>query len=70
MPNLNIVINSAGIMKAHNLLDSDLSVDELLSEITINLLGTITVNHIFLPQLLKQKEAMIVNISSGLAYLS
>lgn len=70
MPNLNIVINSAGIMKAHNLLDSDLSVDELLSEITINLLGTITVNHIFLSQLLKQKEAMIVNISSGLAYLS
>lgn len=33
---LNIVINSAGVMKAHNLLDSELDLDALLSEIEIN----------------------------------
>ena len=70
LPNLNIIINSAGIMKPHNLLDPDLDLDELLSDIHINLVGTITVDKLFLPQLMRQKEAMIVNISSGLAYLS
>lgn len=70
LPNLNIVINSAGIMKFHNMLDPELDLDALLGEIEINLIGTITVDKLFLPQLMKQKEAMIVNISSGLAYLS
>lgn len=70
LPNLNIVINSAGIMKPHNMLDPNLDLDALLSDIEINLVGTITVDKLFLPQLLRQKEAMIVNISSGLAYLS
>lgn len=70
LPNLNIVINSAGVMKAHNMLDPELDLDALLSEIEINLVGTITVDKLFLPELMKQNEAMIVNISSGLAYLS
>ncbi|MHC5216418.1 SDR family oxidoreductase [Enterococcus sp. LJL128] len=70
LPNLNIIINSAGVMNSHNLLNPDLPLENLLSDIEINLIGTIAVNQLFLSQLMKQEEAMIVNISSGLAYLS
>lgn len=67
---LNIVINSAGIMRSYNLLDEELSVTDMIAEISTNLIGTITVDKIFLPQLLSKSEVLIVNISSGLANLS
>ena len=69
-PNLNFVINSAGIMKPNDLLDPDVTVDELLANINVNLNGTIAVDKLLLPQLLNQPESMIVNISSGLANIS
>lgn len=69
-PDLNIEINFAGIMRPYNLLDEELSVTDMTAEISTNLIGTIIVDKIFLPQLLSKSEALIVDISSGLANLS
>ncbi len=70
LPKLNMVINSAGIMQPHDLLDPHLTLTALTADIQINLMGTIAVDQLLLSQLLAQEEAMIVNVSSGLAYLS
>ncbi|BDH85016.1 SDR family oxidoreductase [Lactococcus lactis] len=70
VPELNVIINSAGIMKPHSLFDSTESIFDLIQDIQTNLIGTIAVDKILLPQLLHKKEAMIVNISSGLANIS
>ncbi|EJO07599.1 SDR family NAD(P)-dependent oxidoreductase [Oenococcus oeni] len=68
--NIDIVINSAGIMRHYNLLDEKTTSQKLQAEIQTNLIGTINIDKIFLPILRKQAESMIVNISSGLANLS
>jgi len=69
-PQLNMVINSAGIMRAYDLLDPDVSVAALTAEVQTNLIGTIAIDKLLLPQLTAQPEALIVNVSSGLAYVS
>jgi uncharacterized oxidoreductase len=68
-PTLNIIINSAGIMRDLNLKDDRSGLENITSEINTNLTGTIQMVHQFLPHLLKQTSAAIVNISSGLAFL-
>ncbi|PMD72214.1 SDR family oxidoreductase [Companilactobacillus nuruki] len=69
-PQLNMLINSAGIMSPFDLLDPAVSVDSLISDIQVDLIGTVAVDKLFLPQLKEQEESMIVNISSGLANIS
>ncbi|MCV3295541.1 SDR family NAD(P)-dependent oxidoreductase [Oenococcus kitaharae] len=69
-PKLNIVINSAGIMRPEDLFDPKLAPEELTEEIDINLKGTIWMDQLLLPLLSAQTESMIVNITSGLANLS
>jgi Short-chain dehydrogenase involved in D-alanine esterification of lipoteichoic acid and wall teichoic acid (D-alanine transfer protein) len=69
-PKLNLVINSAGIMSPYNLLDENATVEQLFADIQVDLMGTIAVDKLLLPQLLKNNESMIVNISSGLANIS
>ena len=69
-PRLNVVINSAGIMRAYDLLDPSVTVSDLTAEIQTNLIGTIAVDKLLLPLLLKQPESLIVNVSSGLANVS
>lgn len=66
-PNLNILVNNAGIMKEINLLNTDFS--DVCSEIDTNLNGTIKMTQCFLPHFLKIQDAAIINISSGLAFL-
>lgn len=68
-PELNIIINNAGIMRNLDLQDTSMNLENLTQEIEINLSGTIRMVHQFLPHLKKQKSAAIVNISSGLAFL-
>lgn len=67
-PDLNILINNAGIMRTINLQNHKLSDEELTSELDINLKGTIWMNNAFLPMLKEKKSAAIVNVSSGLAF--
>jgi len=67
-PDLNVLINNAGIMQWEDLTDPEsLSIAENL--VTTNLLGTLRMVYAFLPQLLKQPSATIMNVSSGLGFV-
>jgi len=64
-----ILINNAGIAHVHNLRTGDWSLAAAEAEIATNFTGTIRVTGFFLPYLLQQPAAAIVNISSALAYV-
>ncbi|MEZ5044037.1 MAG: SDR family NAD(P)-dependent oxidoreductase [Saprospiraceae bacterium] len=68
-PDLNVLINNAGVMFTINLQDHNLSANELTKELDINVKGTIWMNDTFLPLLKKNKNAAIVMVSSGLAFV-
>ncbi|HXH31958.1 MAG TPA: SDR family NAD(P)-dependent oxidoreductase [Bacteriovoracaceae bacterium] len=68
-PDLNIVINNAGIMRKINLNDPVSDLENLTREIETNLLGTIWMSQQYLPHLKTKKTAAIVNVSSGLAFV-
>jgi uncharacterized oxidoreductase len=68
-PDLNILINNAGIMKTINVLDQDLSLKDLTQEIETNLMGPIRMVKQFLPHLKSKSNSAIVNVSSGLAFV-
>lgn len=66
---IDILINNAGIM---NLVDAGNESNDLqkqMQEIEINYNSPIRLLHYFLPQLKKSKSAVLVNVSSGLAYV-
>jgi uncharacterized oxidoreductase len=67
-PNLNILINNAGIMRSINLHETDVSPTELTQEIETNLMAPIRVVQQFLAHLKTKPTAAIVNVSSGLAF--
>jgi uncharacterized oxidoreductase len=67
-PEMNIIINNAGIMRNLNLLDTGLE-QNITAEIDINLSGAIRMVQQFLPHLLTKSSAAIVNVSSGLAFV-
>jgi len=69
-PELNILINNAGLMRLIDLMDHTLSLDDINREIATNLTGTIQMVQQFLPHLLKKKTAAIVNVSSGIAFMA
>jgi short-subunit dehydrogenase involved in D-alanine esterification of teichoic acids len=67
-PELNVLVNNAGIMLRENLLDpADLSIAE--DHITVNLLGAIRVTYAFLPLLIGKDDAAVMNITSALAFV-
>lgn len=68
-PQLNIIINNAGLMRLIDLQDATLDLENINSEIATNLSGTIQMVHQFLPHLLTKKSAAIVNVSSGIAFM-
>lgn len=68
-PNLNIIINNAGIMRNLDLQNSNMSLDNLVAEINTNLSGTIKMVHQFLSHLKSKPSSAIVNVSSGLAFV-
>jgi uncharacterized oxidoreductase len=68
-PELNILINNAGEMRKLNLLDPTIDQDNINREIAINLSGPVRMVQQFLPHLLKQKSAAILNVTSGLAFI-
>lgn len=67
-PNLNILINNAGIMRAIDFNDTEY--DKVCSEIDVNLNGPIRMTQEFLPHLKQQATSAVVNVSSGLAFIS
>ena len=68
-PELNILINNAGIMKNINLQNSGDSLDAITGEIEINLNGPIRMTKILLEHLKTKSEAAILNVTSGLAFV-
>ena len=67
-PELNVVVNMAGIMLPEDLHDPGfLATAE--STVTTNLLGPIRVLAAFIPFLAKQRDPAIINVSSGLAFV-
>ncbi len=68
-PQLNVLINNAGIMRKIDLQIADQDLNELTKEIETNLMGPIRMVTQFLPHLKTQKSATIMNVSSGLAFV-
>src|SRR5260370_836039 len=67
-PELNILINNAGIMREINIHDKAGSLEDITREIEINLSEPIRLVKQFLPHLNTKSEAAIMNVSSGLAF--
>ena len=66
-PSLNVVLHCAGIMRLENL--NDIHAADVEATVATNLLGPIRLTAALLPGLLKQPQAAILTISSGLAFL-
>ncbi len=67
-PSLNVVIHNAGIMQNEKLTrpnDSQAATDTVMT----NILGPIYLSNFLLPHLLKQKNAAIITVTSGLAFM-
>lgn len=67
-PDLNVVINNAGVMPSERVLEAD-SLKTAEEAVAINLLGTIRMTYAFLPQLVSNNDSVIINVSSALAFV-
>lgn len=67
-PALNVLINNAGMMNAIKFQMA--KAEGIADEVTTNLAGPILMTQVFLPYLLKQKEAAVLNVTSGIAYFA
>lgn len=68
-PDLNVVINNAGIALPEDLLTGPATLESSEAMITTNVLGPIRLTAALLPHLQKQAHAAILNVSSGLAFV-
>jgi uncharacterized oxidoreductase len=66
-PDVNVLVNNAGVQRFENLTTTGPSVAELT--VAINLLGPIRLTAALLPSLLKKPRAAILNVTSGLAFV-
>jgi uncharacterized oxidoreductase len=72
LPDLNVLVNNAGMMQTENLRDPETLAKALAAaEATVatNLLGPIRLTLALLPQLLAQPESAVLNVTSGLAFM-
>jgi uncharacterized oxidoreductase len=67
-PDLNLLINNAGIQKILKF-DRELEETELCAEVEVNFIGLLLLTNALLPTLLAQPKAGIINVTSGLAYV-
>jgi uncharacterized oxidoreductase len=67
--NINVLINNAGIQRAINLKQGTQDALAGENEIETNLVAPIHLSAYFIPLFLKQKEAAIINVSSGLGFV-
>ncbi len=68
-PELNVLINNAGIMKSENMKAGIEALATAEANITTNLLGPLRLTAAILPGLLAQAKATVVTVSSGLAFV-
>lgn len=67
-PNLNVLINNAGIQRDVDFTDLAEDWNETKSEITINVEAPMHLSALLIPHFRQKDHAVIVNISSGLAF--
>jgi len=67
-PALNVLINNAGIMR-YEALDKARDLSDAEATITTNLLGPIRLSNALVEHLSAQPDAVIVNVTSGLAFV-
>ncbi|NYD90987.1 SDR family oxidoreductase [Sphingomonas melonis] len=67
-PGLNVLINNAGIMR-FEALDRSRDLADAEATITTNLLGPIRLTNALIDHLVQQRDAVIVNVTSGLAFV-
>lgn len=67
-PNLNILINNAGLMQSIKFQNAE--PEHITDEVATNLNGPILMTQVFLPHLLKQPESAVLNVISGIAYFA
>lgn len=68
-PALDVVVHNAGIMRPENLREAPTHLADAEALVNTNLLGPIRLTAALLPQLLRQRAAMIVTVTSGLAFV-
>jgi uncharacterized oxidoreductase len=66
-PDVNVLVNNAGIQQRVNLTSADKDWAFYQNEIAINVEGPIHLSLLLVPHFQKQKQAAIINVSSGLA---
>lgn len=66
---INILVNNAGIQRMVDFKKGIFNLSEGENEIDINLTAPIQLSAYFIPDLIRQKESAIINISSGLAFV-
>lgn len=67
--NINILVNNAGIQRMVDLKKGTRDLFNGEDEIDINFTAPVHLSAYFIPELLKRKEAAIINISSGLGFV-
>jgi uncharacterized oxidoreductase len=67
-PALNVLINNAGIMKAE-MLQAQPDTADMEAMIATNLIAPLRLTAALLPSLMKQKDAVVMNVTSGLAFV-
>ncbi len=68
-PELNCVINNAGLQRAHDFTLGSVNDADVAEEVQTNLLGLIRVCAAFVPHLKTRPDATLIHVSSGLAYV-
>lgn len=68
-PDLNVLVNNAGIQRRARISQDTAPWAEREKEIAINFEAPVHLVSLFLPHLKKQKDAAIVNVTSGLAFI-
>ena len=67
-PNINIIINNAGVQLAMDL-NNEVSLKRIMSEVDTNFIAPIHLSSLFVKHLSQNENAAIINISSGLAFV-
>mmetsp|Transcript_44888 Transcript_44888/g.113749 ORF Transcript_44888/g.113749 Transcript_44888/m.113749 type:complete len:272 (+) Transcript_44888:87-902(+) len=68
-PDCNVLVNNAGIQRKVSPCEDEAPWSERAAEIEINFAGPVHLCALFTPHLLKQKQAMLANVTSGLAFV-
>ncbi len=68
-PKLDVLVNNAGVLTNWDIAAEPTALDKPLQEIAINLTAPILLSALLVPQLSRQAEAEILNVSSGSLYL-